>query len=107
MFHKPARSFRRESGTESTCYRLEACQLLYRNRSAVRKHAFLCTGVFEGAWPNDHFQEIPGRAVAGRAARARLADSPGEVCMVDARKPADKSVRHSPLRSGKNLIRTV
>src|SRR4030095_1440783 len=41
-------------------------------------HAFLCTGVFESAWPHDHLSGHSGRAVAGRAARARLAGSPGE-----------------------------
>ena len=53
-------------------------QDLSPDRSAVREHAFLCTGVFEGAWPHDHLSGHSGRAVAGRAARARLAGSPGE-----------------------------
>src|SRR5262249_4226097 len=39
---------------------------------------FLCTGVFEGAWAHDHLSGHAGRAVAGRAARARFACSPGE-----------------------------
>ena len=38
----------------------------------------LCTGVFAGAWPHDHLSGHSRRAVAGRAARARLAGSPGE-----------------------------
>ena len=53
-------------------------QDLSPDRSAVREHAFLCTGVFEGAWPHDHLSGHSGRAVAGRTARARLAGSPGE-----------------------------
>jgi len=48
------------------------------DRFAVREHAFLCRGVFEGAWPHDHLSGHPGRAVAGRPARARLAGSPGQ-----------------------------
>ena len=53
-------------------------QDLSPDRSAVREHAFLCTGVFEGAWPHDHLSGHSGRAVAGRAAQARLAGSRGE-----------------------------
>src|SRR5260370_3426261 len=34
------------------------------DRSAVREHAFLRTGVFEGAWPQDHLSGHSGRAVA-------------------------------------------
>lgn len=29
-------------------------QDLSPDRSSVREHAFLCTGVFEGSWPHDH-----------------------------------------------------
>ena len=39
---------------------------------------FLCTGVFEGAWPLDHLSGHSGRAVAGRVARSRLACSVGQ-----------------------------
>jgi uncharacterized protein YbjT (DUF2867 family) len=46
--------------------------------SAVREHAFLCAGVFEGAGPHNHLSGHPCRAVAGRATQARLAGSPGE-----------------------------
>ena len=53
-------------------------QDLSPDRSAVRKHALLCTGVFEGAWPHDHLSGYSRRAVAGRVARARLAGPPRE-----------------------------
>lgn len=43
-------------------------QDLSPDRSAVREHALLCTGVFEGAWPHDHLSGHSGRAVAGQAA---------------------------------------
>ena len=38
-------------------------QDLSPDRSTVRKHAFLCTGVFKGAWPHDH--------ISGHSARSR------------------------------------
>src|SRR2546426_4704851 len=53
-------------------------QDLSPDRSAVREHAFLCTGVFEGAWPHDHLSGHSGRTMAGRAAQSRLAGPPGE-----------------------------
>ena len=43
-----------------------------------REHAFLCRGVFEGAWPHDHLSRHSGIAVAGRAPPAWLAHSPGK-----------------------------
>jgi uncharacterized protein YbjT (DUF2867 family) len=52
-------------------------QDLSPDRPEVGGHAFLCTGVFEGAWTHDHLSGHSGRALAGRAARARLARSPG------------------------------
>jgi uncharacterized protein YbjT (DUF2867 family) len=73
------------SGRRCVCDRRAACQSaaahrqdLSPDRSSVREHAFLCAGVFEGAWPHDHLSGHSGRAVAGRAARARLARSFGE-----------------------------
>ena len=45
-------------------------QDLSPDRSAVREHAFLCTGVFEGAGPHNHLSGHSRRAVAGRAAQA-------------------------------------
>src|SRR4029453_13995745 len=68
-------------------------QDLSPDRPAVREHEFLCTGVFEGAWPHDHLAGHSGRAVAGRAARARLAGSPGEPPRDDGR-----SAPRGPLR---------
>jgi uncharacterized protein YbjT (DUF2867 family) len=53
-------------------------QDLSPDRSAVREHAFLCTGVFEGAWPHNHLSGHSRRTVAGRAAQAGLAGSGGE-----------------------------
>src|SRR5438874_2701536 len=47
-------------------------QDLSPDRSAVREHAFLCTEVFEGAGPHNHLSGHSRRAVAGRAAQARL-----------------------------------
>src|SRR5207253_1764527 len=77
--------FAGRSGRRCTCGRRATRQSavahrqdLSPDRSAVREHAFLCTGVFEGAWPHDHLSGHSGRAVAGRAARSRLAGSPGE-----------------------------
>src|SRR6266404_945363 len=77
--------FAGRGGRRCTCGRRAARQSaaahrqdLSPDRSAVREHAFLCTGVFEGAWPHDHLSGHSGRAVAGRAARARLAGSLGE-----------------------------
>ena len=46
------------------------------DRPSVREHEFLCTGVFEGAWPHDNLSGHSGRAVEGCAARARHAGSP-------------------------------
>src|SRR6266849_2938454 len=63
------------------------------NRSAVREHAFLGTGVFEGAWPHDHLSGHSGRAVAGRAAPSRLAGSPGEPPRDDGRSAPRGTVR--------------
>jgi len=48
------------------------------DRSAVRKHEFLCPGVFESAWPHHHLSGHSSRAVAGRAACSGLACSLGE-----------------------------
>ena len=84
----PARrgqDFAGRSGRRCTCGRRAARQSaaahrqdLSPDRSAVRDHAFLCPGVFAGAGPHDHLSGHSARAVAGRAARARLAGSPGE-----------------------------
>src|SRR6202171_5449702 len=40
-------------------------QDLSPDRSAVREHAFLCTGVFEGAGPHNHLSGHSRRAAAG------------------------------------------
>ncbi len=53
-------------------------QGLSPDRSAVPEHVFLCTRVFEGAWPQDHLSGHSGRVLAGRAARARLAGTRDE-----------------------------
>ena len=53
-------------------------QDLSPDRPAVREHAFLCAGVFEGAWPHDHLSGHSGRGVARWPAQARLAGSRGE-----------------------------
>jgi hypothetical protein len=46
--------------------------------SAVREHAFLCAGVFEGVGPHDHLSGHSRRAVEERPAPAGLAGSRGE-----------------------------
>ena len=53
-------------------------QNLSPDGSAVREHVFLCTGVFEGARPHNHFPGHSRRAMAGRAAQAGLAGSRGQ-----------------------------
>jgi hypothetical protein len=73
-------SGRRCAGDHRTARQSAAAhqQDLSPDRSAVREHAFLCTGVFEGAGPHNHLSGHSGRAVAGRAAQAGLAGSRGE-----------------------------
>ncbi len=47
------------------------------HRPTIREHAFLCTGVFDSAWPLHQLSRHSGRALAGRATRGRLARSLG------------------------------
>jgi hypothetical protein len=92
--------FAGRSGRRCTCGRRAALQSaaahrqdLSPDRSAVREHAFPCTGVFEGAWPHDHLSGHSGRAVAGRAARAGLTGSPGEPPRDDGRSASRGTLR--------------
>src|SRR6185295_16532223 len=77
--------FAGRSGRRCACGRRAARQSaaahrqdLSPDRSAIREHGFLCTGVFEGAGPHYHLSGYSGRAVAEQVTRARLADSSGE-----------------------------
>ena len=92
------------SGGCCACRRRAACQSgaahqqnLSPDGPTVREHAFLCAGVFEGAWPNDHLSGHSGRVLARGIARAALA------CL--RREPSCDDGRSAPRGTLRSVVR--